>query len=102
MIRKDSAKKTMKKSHVKAFVKLIDYQHLLPTRYTLDDDLKAIVSTDVLQEKDKKITTLKETNKCLEERFKTGWEHVLLHQAQVLSMLLLGLFSTVFGLSCFL
>ncbi|KAF7833662.1 60S ribosomal protein L27 [Senna tora] len=54
VIRKDSAKKTAKKSRVKAFVKL------------------DVVSVDALQSKDKKVTALKETKKRLEERFKTG------------------------------
>jgi large subunit ribosomal protein L27e len=72
VIKKDSAKKTAKKSRVKAFVKLVNYQHLMPTRYTLDVDLKDTVVPDVLQAKDKKVTALKETKKRLEERFKTG------------------------------
>ncbi|CAL5183084.1 unnamed protein product [Lathyrus oleraceus] len=72
VIKKDSAKKTAKKSRVKAFVKLVNYQHLMPTRYTLDVDLKDAVVPDVLQSKDKKVTALKETKKRLEERFKTG------------------------------
>ncbi|KAF1894883.1 hypothetical protein Lal_00022377 [Lupinus albus] len=72
VIKKDSAKKTAKKSRVKAFVKLVNYQHLMPTRYTLDVDLKDAVNPDVLSAKDKKVTSLKETKKRLEERFKTG------------------------------
>ncbi|KAK3430819.1 hypothetical protein EUGRSUZ_E02322 [Eucalyptus grandis] len=54
VIKKDSAKKTAKKSRVKAFVKLVNYRHLMPTRYTLD------------------VTAAKEAKKRLEERFKTG------------------------------
>ncbi|KAF3946414.1 hypothetical protein CMV_027315 [Castanea mollissima] len=72
VIRKDSAKKTAKKSRVKAFVKLVNFQHLMPTRYTLDVDLKDVVAVDSLQSKDKKVTAAKETKKRLEERFKTG------------------------------
>ncbi|XP_021907685.1 60S ribosomal protein L27-3 [Carica papaya] len=72
VIRKDSAKKTAKKSRVKAFVKLVNYQHLMPTRYTFDVDLKDVVTVDALQSKDKKVTSLKETKARFEERFKTG------------------------------
>ncbi|KAM4111060.1 hypothetical protein ACJW30_05G039600 [Castanea mollissima] len=68
VIRKESAKKTAKK----AFVKLVNFQHLMPTRYTLDVDLKDVVAADSLQSKDKKVTAAKETKKRLEERFKTG------------------------------
>ncbi|PKI62337.1 60S ribosomal protein L27-2 [Punica granatum] len=72
VIRKDSAKKTAKKSRVKCFVKLVNYRHLMPTRYTLDVDLKDIVTADCLQSKDKRVTASKETKKRFEERFKTG------------------------------
>ncbi|KAJ6779025.1 60S RIBOSOMAL PROTEIN L27 [Salix koriyanagi] len=72
VIKKDSAKKTAKKSRVKCFIKLVNYQHLMPTRYTLDVDLKDVVATDSLATKDKKITACKETKAKFEERFKTG------------------------------
>ncbi|TXG57224.1 hypothetical protein EZV62_018537 [Acer yangbiense] len=48
VIRKDNTKKTAKKSRVKAFIKLVNYQHLMPTRYTHDVDLKDIVTADSL------------------------------------------------------
>ncbi|KAJ1419995.1 Ribosomal protein L27e [Sesbania bispinosa] len=54
VIKKDSAKKTAKKSRVKAFVKL------------------DAVAPDVLHSKDKKVAALKETKKRFEDRFKTG------------------------------
>ncbi|KAJ8747802.1 hypothetical protein K2173_006963 [Erythroxylum novogranatense] len=72
VIKKDSAKKTAKKSRVKCFIKLVNYQHLMPTRYTLDVDLKDVVNADVLQSRDKKVVAAKETKARLEERFKTG------------------------------
>lgn len=72
VIRKDSAKKQAKKSRVKAFIKLVNYSHIMPTRYTLDVDLKDVVNVDVLQSRDKKVTASKETKARLEERFKTG------------------------------
>ncbi|KAI3856332.1 hypothetical protein MKX03_023605 [Papaver bracteatum] len=72
VIRKDSAKKTAKKSRVKAFIKVVNYNHIMPTRYTLDVDLKDVVTADALTSRDKKVTAAKETKKRLEERFKTG------------------------------
>lgn len=72
VIRKDSAKKTAKKSRVKAFIKLVNYTHIMPTRYTLDVDLKDVVTPDVLQSRDKKVTAAKDIKKRFEERFKTG------------------------------
>ncbi|KAE8803930.1 60S ribosomal protein L27-3 [Hordeum vulgare] len=58
VIRKDSAKMTTKKSRTKAFLKLVNFTHLMPTCYTLDLDLKEVVSgaPDSLTTKDKKVT----------------------------------------------
>ncbi|KAE8797112.1 60S ribosomal protein L27-3 [Hordeum vulgare] len=73
VIRKDSAKKTAKKSRVKVFLKLVNFTHLMPTRYTLDVDLKELVSSgpNSLTTKDKNLTTAKYAKAKLEERFKT-------------------------------
>ncbi|KAE8775890.1 60S ribosomal protein L27-3 [Hordeum vulgare] len=74
VIRKDSAKKTAKKSRVKVFLKLVNFTHLMLTRYTLDVDLKEVVSgaPDSLSTKDKKLTLAESAKAMLEERFKTG------------------------------
>eukprot|EP01018_Ginkgo_biloba_P004807 Gb_36674 [translate_table: standard] len=72
VIRKDSAKKTAKKSRLKAFIKVVNYNHIMPTRYTLDVDLKNIVTFDKLETHDKKVVAQKESKKAFEERFKTG------------------------------
>ncbi|KAF9607391.1 hypothetical protein IFM89_034624 [Coptis chinensis] len=75
VIRKDSAKKTAKKSRVKTFIKVVNYNHIMPTRYTLDVDLKDVVggtTSEIFQSKDKKLTAAKEVKARFEERFKTG------------------------------
>ncbi|XP_031478277.1 60S ribosomal protein L27-3 [Nymphaea colorata] len=72
VIRKDSAKKTAKKSRVKVFIKLVNYNHIMPTRYTLDVDLKDVITVDALQSHDKKVTAAKEAKARFEERFKSG------------------------------
>ena len=74
MIRKDSAKKTAKKSRVKVFLKLVNFTHLMPTRYPLDVALKEVASgaPDSLTSKDKKVGAAKAAKAKLEERFKTG------------------------------
>nr|GEU94101.1 60S ribosomal protein L27-like [Tanacetum cinerariifolium] len=77
VIREDSAEKTAKKSRVKASIKLVNYHHIMPTRYTLDVDLKDVVTADVLTSRDKKMSACKETKKRLEERFKTGKNHLV-------------------------
>ena len=74
VIRKDSAKKTAKKSRVKVFLKLVNFTHLMPTRYTLDVDLKEVASgaPDSLTSKDKKVGAAKAAKAKLEGRFKSG------------------------------
>ena len=74
VIRKDSAKKTAKKSRVKCFIKLVNFTHIMPTRYTLDVDFKDVASggPDALSTQDKKVAACKAAKARLEERFKTG------------------------------
>uniref|UniRef100_A0A0C9RV85 60S ribosomal protein L27 n=1 Tax=Wollemia nobilis TaxID=56998 RepID=A0A0C9RV85_9CONI len=72
VIRKDSAKKTAKKSRLKAFIKVVNYNHIMPTRYTLDVDLKSLIGPDKLDSRDKKVAAAKGVKAAFEERFKTG------------------------------
>ncbi len=44
----------------------------MPTRYTLDVDLKATVTPDVLDNATRKVQARKDTKAAFEERFKTG------------------------------
>ncbi|KAE8814989.1 60S ribosomal protein L27-3 [Hordeum vulgare] len=84
VIRKDSAKKTAKKSRVKVFLKLVNFTHLMPIRYTLDVGLKEVVSRapDSLTTKDKKLTAAKSA-KAGQARgeVQDRQEQVVLHQA---------------------
>ena len=61
-------KKQDKHSRVKTFIKTVNYNHLMPTRYTLDVDLKATVTPDALENATKKVAARKEAKKILEER----------------------------------
>eukprot|EP00242_Pyramimonas_sp_CCMP2087_P013620 CAMPEP_0198198158 /NCGR_PEP_ID=MMETSP1445-20131203/1634_1 /TAXON_ID=36898 /ORGANISM="Pyramimonas sp., Strain CCMP2087" /LENGTH=135 /DNA_ID=CAMNT_0043867635 /DNA_START=78 /DNA_END=485 /DNA_ORIENTATION=- len=72
VIKKHSVKKQEKRSKVKAFIKVVNYNHLMPTRYNLEVDLKATVTADVTENATKKEAALKEVKKLFEERFKTG------------------------------
>uniref|UniRef100_A0A7S0YD97 60S ribosomal protein L27 n=1 Tax=Polytomella parva TaxID=51329 RepID=A0A7S0YD97_9CHLO len=66
-------KKLAKRSSLKAFVKVVNYQHLMPTRYSLTEvNLKSLVTPELLQNKDAKIAFRKEAKKLLEAKFKTG------------------------------
>lgn len=72
-VTKRSSKKTQtRRSSLKAFIKVVNYQHIMPTRYQLDVDLKAVVTPDTLDNATRKIEARKEAKKLLEEKFKTG------------------------------
>lgn len=65
-------KKVAKRSKVKPFVKVVNFNHVMPTRYNLDVDFKGAVSTEVLKDGGEKIGCRKAVKKVLEERFNSG------------------------------
>jgi len=70
-ITKDMGKKKIaKKTRVKPFVKAINYNHLMPTRYGLDVDLKGIVTKQNALEKG---PNRKKTRKAVKEVFQTRY-----------------------------
>ena len=56
-------KKQDKHSRVKTFIKTVNYNHLMPTRYTLDVDLKSVVTTDVADNSTKRTEARKVLSK---------------------------------------
>ncbi|EIE25512.1 ribosomal protein L27 component of cytosolic 80S ribosome and 60S large subunit [Coccomyxa subellipsoidea C-169] len=72
VIKRSSLKKQEKRSKLKSFMKVVNYQHIMPTRYTLDVDLKSLVTADVVDNSTKRKETRVEVNKILEDKFKTG------------------------------
>lgn len=63
-------KKVIKRSKVKPFIKFINYQHIMPTRYSVNDiDVKSLVLASSLKAADKK----KETKKDLKKAFETKY-----------------------------
>lgn len=68
-----SKKKVHKRSHVKPFLKLVNYSHLLPTRLTLDVDFdKTSVGKESLKDPNKKKKACKVVKKEFETRYKSG------------------------------
>lgn len=55
-----------------AFIKTVNYNHMMPTRYQLDLDLKTAVTADCTETTTKRVAAGKEAKKLLEERYKTG------------------------------
>lgn len=67
-----SLQKQARKSSLRTFVKAVNYQHMMPTRYTLDVDLKNVVGADAVENSSKRKATNRAARKVLSEKFKTG------------------------------
>ncbi|TPX33355.1 hypothetical protein SmJEL517_g03786 [Synchytrium microbalum] len=65
-------KRIAKRSIVKTFIKTINYNHLMPTRYNLDIDLKNIVTAEVAKEPSQRVEAKKAIRKLFEERYNSG------------------------------
>jgi len=67
-----SKKAILKRSKIKPFVKFVNYNHIMPTRYTVSDiDLKTAVTSAALKKLDTKEETKKEVKKPFESRYLT-------------------------------
>ncbi|KAJ3096314.1 60S ribosomal protein L27 [Phlyctochytrium planicorne] len=61
-----------KRSKVKTFIKVVNYSHIMPTRYNLDLDLKQIVSQESFKEPAQRSAAKKAVKKLFEERYNSG------------------------------
>lgn len=62
-----------KRSKVKPFIKIINYTHLMPTRYTLElEGLKGAVTGDTFKEQSQREEAKKTIKKAFEDRFASG------------------------------
>ena len=67
-----SKKKILKRSKIKPFLKYINFNHIMPTRYTVNDiDLRNHVTQANLKKIDTKETAKIETKKAFEGRYLT-------------------------------
>lgn len=67
------AKKVAKASKVKPFIKTINYNHLLPTRYTVDvEEFKSAISTETFDEPSQREEAKKVVKKAFEEKYQSG------------------------------
>lgn len=68
-----SKAKQTKRSKVKPFIKTVNYNHLMPTRYTLElEGLKGVVTGDTFKEVSQREDAKKNVKKALEERYQSG------------------------------
>ncbi|KAF9431261.1 60S ribosomal protein L27A [Podila epigama] len=66
-------KRVAKRSKVKPFIKVINYNHLMPTRYGLElESLKSVVTLDSFKEPTQREEAKKAIKKLFEERYNSG------------------------------
>ncbi|KAL1971249.1 hypothetical protein VTN77DRAFT_201 [Rasamsonia byssochlamydoides] len=71
--RRMGKKKVEKRSRIKPFIKTINYNHLMPTRYTLElEGLKGVLTNDTFKEVSAREEAKKTVKKALEERYLSG------------------------------
>merc|ERR1711900_73460 len=67
------AKKVSKRSKVKPFVKAVNYNHIMPTRYALElEALKGSVSAETLKEESQRLDAKKNVKKVFEQKYSAG------------------------------
>lgn len=67
------SKKIAKRTKVKPFIKVVNYNHLMPTRYTLElGTLKNVIGTETFQEPSLREDAKKTIKLAFEERHKSG------------------------------
>jgi large subunit ribosomal protein L27e len=65
-------KKAAKRSKVKPFVKVVNYSHVMPTRYQLEMELNKVVSTESFKDPSERLAARKAVKKLFEERYLSG------------------------------
>ncbi|UOH79738.1 hypothetical protein LQV05_000748 [Cryptococcus neoformans] len=66
-------KRIARRSKVKPFIKVVNYAHLLPTRYMLElESLKGSVSSETFKEPTQREDSKKAIKKAFEERYQKG------------------------------
>jgi large subunit ribosomal protein L27e len=71
--KKMGKKRVAKRTRIKTFLKVVNYNHLMPTRYSVDIPLdKAVVNKDSLKDQKSRRRARTEIKKKFEERHKTG------------------------------
>lgn len=62
-----------KRSKIKPFIKVVNYNHLMPTRYTLElEGLKGVLGPDTFKEVSQREESKKAIKKAFEERYHSG------------------------------
>ncbi len=66
-------KKIIKRSKVKPFIKFVNYNHIMPTRFSVDIDVRAAVNPNAMKKADSRMEARKEVKKLFEQRCVFFW-----------------------------
>eukprot|EP01031_Cornospumella_fuschlensis_P039286 gene39286-47816_t len=70
VVRAMGKKKLEKRSKIKPFVKIVNFNHVMPTRYSVDIDLKKVVDENSLSQENR-VPTRKAVKKVFEEKYQS-------------------------------
>ncbi|PWY76305.1 hypothetical protein BO70DRAFT_363893 [Aspergillus heteromorphus CBS 117.55] len=71
--RRMGQKTVEKRSRIKPFIKVVNFNHLMPTRYTLElEGLKGAVTAETFKEVSQREDAKKTVKKALEDRYTSG------------------------------
>lgn len=67
------SKLVQRRTRIKPFIKVINYNHLMPTRYTLElDGLKGVITPETFKEVSQREEANKTIKKAFEDRYTSG------------------------------
>lgn len=72
IVRRMSKTKISRRSHLKAFLQTINYNHVLPTRYAFDTDAKFDISPEGVSDPRQRGVALTGVRKSFQDRFLAG------------------------------
>jgi len=72
LIRRHSYRQ-LKKARTKTFIQMVNFKHLMPTRYNIQiEDMKSLITSDSLETSNKKVKINKCSKTIFEDKFKKG------------------------------
>ena len=70
VLKSHSKKEILKRSRVKPFIKYVNYNHIMPTRYTVNDiELKGAVTQQALKKQDTKVQAKGHVKRLFQSRY---------------------------------
>lgn len=67
-----NATRVARRSRIKPFIKAVNYNHIMATRYSIDIDLKQIVTLETLKDVAARKDARKQVKTLFQERYNTG------------------------------